>query len=83
VAALTNVARYAQAGQARVELRRDGDGIVVLVADDGVGGADLNAGSGLRGLQDRLAVVDAVLVIDSPPGGGTRLEARIPSAAQP
>jgi signal transduction histidine kinase len=76
--ALTNVARYAKAPEARVELRRDGDGIVVLVADDGVGGADLRAGSGLRGLQDRLAVVDGVLAIDSPPGAGTRLEARIP-----
>ena len=52
----------------------------MLVADDGVGGADLNAGSGLRGLQDRLAVVDGVLAIDSPPGAGTRLEARIPLA---
>jgi signal transduction histidine kinase len=81
--ALTNVARYAKAPGARVQLRRDGDGIVVLVADDGVGGASLNAGSGLRGLQDRLAVVDGVLVIDSPPGAGTRLEARIPSPATP
>jgi signal transduction histidine kinase len=80
--ALTNVARYAHAPEAVVELRRDGDSIVVLVADDGVGGADLSAGSGLRGLQDRLAVVDGVLVIDSPPGAGTRLEARIPSPAQ-
>jgi signal transduction histidine kinase len=79
--ALTNVARYAHAPEARVQLRRDGDVLVVLVADDGVGGADLNAGSGLRGLQDRLAVVDGVLVIDSPPGAGTRLEARIPSPA--
>jgi signal transduction histidine kinase len=81
--ALTNVARYSHAPEARVELRRDGEAIVVLVADDGVGGVDLNAGSGLRGLQDRLAVVDGVLVIDSPPGAGTRLEARIPSPAAP
>jgi signal transduction histidine kinase len=80
--ALTNVARYADAPEARVELRRDGDdAIVVLVSDEGVGGADLSAGSGLRGLQDRLAVVDGVLSIDSPPGAGTRLEARIPSPA--
>ena len=78
--ALTNVARYANAPEARVQLRRDGDAVVVLVADDGVGGADLNAGSGLRGLQDRLAVVDGVLAIDSPRGAGTRLEARIPLA---
>jgi signal transduction histidine kinase len=78
--ALTNVARYADAAQARVELRGDGNGgIVVVVADDGVGGADPNAGSGLRGLQDRLAVIDGVLAIDSPPGRGTRLEATIPS----
>ncbi|MGZ6644936.1 MAG: sensor domain-containing protein [Solirubrobacteraceae bacterium] len=77
--ALTNVARYAHAPEARVQLRRDGDAVVVLVADDGVGGADLNAGSGLRGLQDRLAVVDGVLVIDSPPGAGTRVQARIPA----
>ena len=81
--ALTNVARYAHAPEARVELRSDGDAIVVVVADDGVGGADLSAGSGLRGLQDRLAVVDGVLAIDSPAGAGTRLEARIPSPATP
>jgi signal transduction histidine kinase len=80
--ALTNVARYADAAGARVELRGDGNGgIVVVVADDGVGGADPDAGSGLRGLQDRLAVVDGVLAIDSPPGAGTRLEATIPSPA--
>ena len=82
--ALTNVARYADAAQARVELRGDGNGgIVVVVADDGVGGADPSAGSGLRGLQDRLAVVDGVLAIDSPPGAGTRLEATIPSPQGP
>jgi signal transduction histidine kinase len=82
--ALTNVARYADAPEARVQLRPDGEGgIVVRVSDDGVGGADLSAGSGLRGLQDRLAVVDGVLSIDSPPGAGTRLEARIPSPATP
>ena len=78
--ALTNVARYAEAERARVELRGDGNGgLVVVVADYGVGGADPSAGSGLRGLQDRLAVVDGALAIDSPPGTGTRLEATIPS----
>ena len=82
--ALTNVARYADAAQARVELSGDGNGgIVVVVADDGVGGADPSAGSGLRGLQDRLAAVDGVLSIDSPPGAGTRLEATIPSPQGP
>jgi signal transduction histidine kinase len=76
--ALTNVARYAQATRADVEVRRDGDELLVVVADDGVGGVDVAAGSGLRGLQDRLAAVDGALRIDSPRDAGTRLEARIP-----
>jgi len=76
--ALTNVTRYAHATSARVDVAREGDEIVVLVADDGVGGVDLEAGSGLRGLQDRLATVGGTLSIDSPPGAGTRLLARIP-----
>jgi signal transduction histidine kinase len=76
--ALTNVSRYAHATSARVDVAREGDEIVVLVADDGVGGVDLEAGSGLRGLQDRLATVGGTLSIDSPPGAGTRLLARIP-----
>src|SRR3954469_10032936 len=76
--ALTNVSRYAHASSARVDVARDGEEIVVLVADDGVGGVDLDAGSGLLGLQDRLATVGGTLSIDSPPGAGTRLLARIP-----
>jgi signal transduction histidine kinase len=80
--ALTNVARYAKATQARVEIRLDGDDVVVLVSDNGIGGADVAAGSGLRGLQDRLAAVDGALLLDSPRDGGTRLEARIPVPAE-
>jgi signal transduction histidine kinase len=81
--ALTNVARYAQAQSVVVEVVRQGAHVLVRVADDGVGGVVVSAGSGLRGLQDRLAAVDGTLHIDSPPGGGTRLEARIPCAAPP
>ena len=76
--ALTNVARYAEATSARVEVRREDDELVVLVADDGVGGVDPSAGGGLRGLEDRVATVGGTLDIDSPIGGGTRLRARIP-----
>jgi signal transduction histidine kinase len=76
--ALTNVAKYAHASGARVGVRRNGDEVLVEVADDGVGGVDLDAGSGLRGLRDRLSAVDGTLAVDSPPGGGTRLRARIP-----
>jgi signal transduction histidine kinase len=76
--ALTNVVRYARATGARVHMAMDGDDLVVSVSDDGVGGVDVAAGSGLRGLQDRLATVDGSMEIDSPPGGGTRLTGRIP-----
>ena len=79
--ALTNVARYAKAHEARVEMRRRGDDVAVIVTDDGVGGADIEAGTGLRGLQDRLAALDGTLTIESPPGDGTRLHATIPWAA--
>jgi signal transduction histidine kinase len=78
--ALTNVVKYAQASGVDVAVRRAGGTVLVDVADDGVGGVDVGAGSGLRGLQDRLAAVDGELEIESPPGGGTRLHARIPVA---
>jgi signal transduction histidine kinase len=76
--ALTNVARYAEASSARVELRCTGEELVVEVSDDGVGGVDPSAGTGLRGLDDRVAAVGGTLEIDSPIGGGTRVRARIP-----
>jgi signal transduction histidine kinase len=76
--ALTNVSRYARATGAQVQIEVDDDDLVVTVTDDGVGGVDIAAGSGLRGLQDRLATVDGILEIDSPPGEGTRVTGRIP-----
>ena len=76
--ALTNVAKYAQATQATVAVRRANGSVTVEVTDDGVGGADATGGSGLRGLADRLAALDGTLVLDSPAGHGTRLRARIP-----
>jgi len=79
--ALTNVARYAQASGARVEIRREREDVVVEVQDDGAGGADIVAGTGLRGLADRIAALDGTLRVDSPRGGGTHITARIPCAA--
>jgi signal transduction histidine kinase len=76
--ALTNVVKYAGAGEAHVRLHREGGELRVLVVDSGAGGARIGAGSGLRGLQDRVAAVGGTLVVDSPVGSGTRLEARIP-----
>jgi signal transduction histidine kinase len=78
---LTNVSRYSQASRVEVSIRRAGDELAVDVHDDGVGGADMAAGSGLRGLADRIAALDGTLRVHSPPGGGTRLEARIPAQA--
>jgi signal transduction histidine kinase len=79
--ALTNIVKYARATQAHVEIRREGDIVSVSVVDDGVGGARIGAGSGLRGLQDRLAALDGTLTVESPRSGGTRLSARIPCGA--
>jgi signal transduction histidine kinase len=76
--ALTNVAKYAHATRAWVSVgRRDGE-LDVEVGDDGVGGANLTAGSGLQGLCDRVAAVSATLDIESREGAGTVLRARMP-----
>jgi signal transduction histidine kinase len=76
--ALANVAKYAQATQTTVRVSRR-DGLVVLeIADDGVGGADESAGTGLQGLADRVAALDGALRILSPPGGGTVITAELP-----
>ena len=76
--ALQNVAKYAHATQASVTVQRTNGHVTVDVSDDGVGGADSSSGSGLRGLADRVAALDGTLSLDSPPGRGTRLRARIP-----
>ena len=76
--ALTNVARYAQASHAEVEIGRQDGVLVVEVRDDGVGGADPERGSGLRGLADRVAALDGRLVVSSAPGAGTTVHAEIP-----
>jgi signal transduction histidine kinase len=75
---LTNVVRYAETRNAWVEVHRQGGEVVVVVVDDGKGGAIVEGGTGLRGLVDRLAVLDGRLDVTSPPGRGTRLEAHIP-----
>jgi len=77
---LTNVAKYAGAHEAHVRVARLNGAAVVEVRDDGVGGARPAAGSGLRGLADRLAALDGRLEVDSPPGHGTIVRATIPCA---
>jgi signal transduction histidine kinase len=78
---LTNVVKYALVDRARVVVRRERDMLVVSVADDGTGGADPAGGTGLRGLNDRLAALDGTLEVHSPDDAGTRLLARIPCGA--
>jgi signal transduction histidine kinase len=76
--ALANVAKYAQATSARVRVSRHDGHAVIEIADDGVGGADETAGSGLLGLADRVAALDGTLRILSPPGAGTVVTAELP-----
>jgi signal transduction histidine kinase len=76
--ALTNVAKYAQATYARVNVARDDGQVLVEVSDDGVGGANATTGSGLRGLIDRVSALGGRLEVDSEPGRGTTVRAAIP-----
>nr|WP_133741277.1 sensor histidine kinase [Actinorugispora endophytica] len=80
--ALTNVAKHAGAATVTVRAehvaRRGGDLLRLTVVDDGRGGADPEAGTGLYGLWDRVHAVDGELAVHSPPGGGTVLTANIP-----
>jgi signal transduction histidine kinase len=76
--AITNAAKYAEASAVTVSVEHT-DGVVrVSVEDDGVGGADVTGGSGLRGLVDRLEALGGRLSVDSAPGAGTRIEAELP-----
>ena len=75
---LANVAKHAHASGASVEVMRADGQAVIEVIDDGIGGADTELGSGLRGLADRVEALDGRLRMWSPPGGGTRLRAEIP-----
>ncbi|WP_238006773.1 GAF domain-containing protein [Dactylosporangium sp. AC04546] len=77
---LTNAARHARATYVRVEAATDGDHLYLTVRDDGVGGADPAAGTGLIGLADRVQALGGTLDLTSPPGEGTTLRVRLPLA---
>jgi signal transduction histidine kinase len=76
---LSNAAKHSGAGAARVDVATEPGRLHVRVSDQGQGGAVLGAGSGLRGLRDRLATVDGTLDISSPPGGPTVVTAELPT----
>jgi signal transduction histidine kinase len=76
--ALTNVAKYAHASAAFVHLSVDDGRLRLQVGDDGRGGAELEGGTGLRGLYDRVDAIDGTLELESPPGGGTTVTVELP-----
>ena len=78
--ALTNVARYASAHTASVIVRREADDVLVEVTDDGSGGADAEAGTGLRGLIDRVEALGGRLEVRSPVDRGTAVRAWLPDS---
>jgi signal transduction histidine kinase len=77
---LANIAKHARATSATVDVSRKGRQIVVEVIDDGVGGADTERGTGLRGLADRVEALGGRLRVWTPRGGGTRVKAELPCA---
>nr|WP_296063584.1 sensor histidine kinase [uncultured Actinoplanes sp.] len=76
--ALTNVAKHSHAHEVHVSVERLAAGLMITVADDGVGGASLAKGHGLAGLDDRVRAAGGVLHVESPAGAGTRLTAALP-----
>jgi signal transduction histidine kinase len=80
---LQNISKHSQAKTASVEVWRAESRLLIQVEDDGRGGARLDAGSGMRGLADRLEAVDGLFVIDSPKGGPTVVTAELPWRDRP
>jgi signal transduction histidine kinase len=76
--ALANAAKDAGAGRITLTVARDDGTVVLSVSDDGVGGADVGRGSGLRGLADRVEALDGRFNVSSPAGAGITLRAEIP-----
>jgi signal transduction histidine kinase len=77
--ALANVAKYAQASSVQVSVEQQNSRVTIRIADDGVGGARTDDGSGLIGLLDRVAALDGTLTIESPPDEGTVVTAELPN----
>jgi len=81
--ALANVVKHAHASEISVALRTSASGIQATIEDDGVGGAEASAGSGLLGLIDRVEALGGRFTLASPPGHGTRISIEMPLTAEP
>ncbi len=77
---LANVDKHARATGATVSVEPHGRELIVTVSDDGVGGAQLDGGSGLQGLEDRVGALEGTIAVESRPGEGTTIRAAIPLA---
>ncbi|TDD17704.1 sensor histidine kinase [Nonomuraea diastatica] len=75
---LSNAARHGNARKATVDISANGPHLRISVADDGMGGADPSKGTGLSGIERRLAAFDGVLALNSPPGGPTTVTMELP-----
>ncbi|HXJ25831.1 MAG TPA: histidine kinase, partial [Streptosporangiaceae bacterium] len=78
--ALANAVKHAGARHVQIHARHDGELLRIEVTDDGAGGADPARGTGLRGLERRLATFDGILAVNSPPGGPTLVVIEVPCA---
>jgi signal transduction histidine kinase len=78
---LTNAGKYAGANAIQIRIEREHGALLVEIADDGRGGADAAAGTGLHGLADRIDALGGRFEVHSPPGAGTRVSARLPLTA--
>ncbi len=76
--ALANIGKYAEASRAEIDVTQREGRIAVAVRDDGIGGASLDAGSGLRGLADQVEALGGGLSLTSPAGRGTLVVAELP-----
>jgi len=74
------VSKHAEATQAWIDFRQHDGMLKITVTDDGQGGADPRNGTGLQGIERRLAAFDGVLAVSSPPGGPTAVTMEIPCA---
>jgi PAS domain S-box-containing protein len=81
--ALTNAAKHSQASEVSVAVRTIGASLHAIIEDDGRGGAEASAGSGLIGLVDRVEALGGRLMLQSPQGGGTRISIELPLSGPP
>jgi PAS domain S-box-containing protein len=75
---LANAAKHSHASKVTVRVCADGEATLLEITDDGVGGADVQKGTGLRGLADRVSALRGELEVESPAGVGTTIRARLP-----